>query len=174
MIFSGGDPQIRTYEKGIFRQVLDSRGTLVLVEVFSQGTADAPELCFTIRPGDALSEQGRTAVSGIISSMFYINEDISPFYHEMHNDPIMASLIRQLPGVKIPITATLFEALVDSVIEQQISLKAAHSIEKRLIRATGRTLEVHHQNYYGYPTPDMLGRDIRQNLPGLRSDAQER
>ena len=23
MIFSGGDPQIRTYENGIFRQVLD-------------------------------------------------------------------------------------------------------------------------------------------------------
>jgi DNA-3-methyladenine glycosylase II len=77
--------------------------------------------------------------------MFTINEDIGPFCYEMHKDPIMASLIRQLPGVKIPTTATLFEALVDSVVEQQISLKAAHSIEKRLIRETGRTREVHDQ-----------------------------
>jgi hypothetical protein len=59
MIFSGGDPLIRTYEKGIFRQVLDSRGILVLAEVFSKGTVDTPELCFTVSPDDALSERGR-------------------------------------------------------------------------------------------------------------------
>ena len=51
----------------------------------------------------------------------------------------MASLISQLRGVKSPTTPTVFEALVDSVIEQQISLKAAHSIEKRLIRAVGKS-----------------------------------
>ncbi len=156
MIFSEGDPQIRTCEKGIFRQVLDIGGTLVLVEVFSKGTVDAPELCFTIRPDDALSEHMRTVVSGIISSMFNINEDIGPFCHEMQKDPVMASLIRQLPGVKIPTTPTIFEALVDSVIEQQISLKAAHSIEKRLIRATGRTLPIQDLVYFSYPTPDAL------------------
>jgi len=169
MIFSGGDPQIRTYEKGIFRQVLDIAGTLVLVEVFSRGTADAPELCFTIRPDDAHSGHMRIASGDPISSMFNINEDITPFYHAMHKDPIMTSLIRQLHGVKSPTTPTVFEALVDSVIEQQISLKAAHSIEKRLIRATGKTLAVHDLVYYSYPTPHTLAEttDITFRACGL-------
>ena len=86
MIFSGGDPQIRTYEQGIFRQVLDIQGTAVLVEVFSKGTPDAPELYFTIQPDDALSGSGKTEVSNLISSMFNINEDLAPFYQAMEKD----------------------------------------------------------------------------------------
>jgi hypothetical protein len=70
MIFAGGDPQIRTYKQGIFRQVLDIQGTAVLVEVFSKGTPDAQELYFTIQPDDALTGDGKTGVSSLISSMF--------------------------------------------------------------------------------------------------------
>jgi DNA-3-methyladenine glycosylase II len=156
MIFSGGDPQIRTYENGIFRQVLDIRGTAVLAEVFSSGTTDAPELYSTIRPDDALSKSGEADVRNKISSMFNITDDVSSFYQAMEKDSIMASLVSQLRGVKSPTTPTVFEALVDSVIEQQISLKAAHSIEKRLIRAVGSPLVIENMVYYGYPIPRNL------------------
>ena len=156
MIFSGGDPQIRTYSQGIFRQVLDIQGTAVLVKVFSKGTPDAPELYFNLQPENALSGSGKTEVSNLISSMFNINEDLAPFYQAMENDSVMASLISQLHGVKSPTTPTVFEALVDSVIEQQISLKAARSIEKRLIRAVGSRLTLEDMVYYGYPTSHSL------------------
>ena len=156
MIFSVGDPQIRTYENGIFRQVLDIQGTAVLTEVFSKGTTDEPELWFTINPDDTLSGTARTEVSNLISSMFNIHEDLSPFYRAMEKDVIMASLISRMRGVKSPTPPTVFEALVDSVIEQQISLKAAHSIENRLIRAFGIPLILKDQAYYSYPTPNTL------------------
>ena len=67
MIFHGGDPQIRTYENGIFRQVLDIHGTAVLAEVFSRGTTDTPELCFRIYPDDTLSGSGRTEAGNLDS-----------------------------------------------------------------------------------------------------------
>jgi DNA-3-methyladenine glycosylase II len=156
MIFSGGDPQIRIYNKGIFRQVLDIAGTLVLAEVFSRGTVDAPELCLTLHSRDALSKRMRTKAADLIASIFNINEDMAPFCLAMQHDPIMSSLIRQLRGVRSPTTPTIFEALIDSVIEQQISLKAAHSIERRLIRAVGSTLAVHDLVYYSYPIPVIL------------------
>ena len=93
----------------------------------------------------------------LVSSMFNIHEDLSPFYRAMENDSIMASLISQLRGVKNPTTPTVFEALVDSIIEQQISLKAAHSIENRLISAVGSPLVLErHRVYFGYPTPRTL------------------
>ena len=88
--------------------------------------------------------------------MFNINEDLSPFYQAMEKDRIMASLTSRLRGVKSPTTPTVFEALVDSVIEQQISLKAAHSIENRLIRAFGTPLILKDHIYYSYPTPHTL------------------
>ncbi len=156
MIFSGGDPQIRTYKEGIFRQVLDIQGTAVLVDVFSKGTADMPELYFTIRPDDVLAESGNAAAGNLISSMFNIHEDLAPFYRAVEKDRIMTSLISQLRGVKSPTTPTVFEALVDSIIEQQISLKAAHSVENRLIRALGTPLALEDKVYYSYPTPHTL------------------
>jgi DNA-3-methyladenine glycosylase II len=158
MIFSGGDPQVRTYEGGIFRQVLDIQGTLVLIEVSSRGTVDMPKLCFTIHPEDDISSSMRTVTGILISSMLNINEDLTPFYHAMQEDPVMSSLIQLLRGVKSPTTPTVFEALVDSVIEQQISLKAAHSIEQRLIRATGSRRTIHDSVYYCYPVPGTLGK----------------
>jgi DNA-3-methyladenine glycosylase II len=156
MIFSGGDPQIRTYKEGIFRQVLDIQGTAVLVDVFSRGTADMPELYFTTRPDGVLAESGNAAVRNLISSMFNIHEDLTPFYRAMEKDGIMTSLISQLGGVKSPTTPTIFEALADSIIEQQISLKAAHSVETRLVRAFGTPLALEDKVYYGYPTPRTL------------------
>jgi len=58
--------------------------------------------------------------------------------------------------VKSPTTPTVFEALVDSIIEQQISLRAAHSVENRLIRALGTPLALGAKVYYSYPTPHTL------------------
>ncbi len=156
MIFSGGDPQIRIYKEGIFRQVLDVQGITVLVDVFSKGTADMPELYFTIRPDDVLAESGNVAAGNQVSSMFNIHEDLAPFYRAVEKDRIMTSLISQLRGVKSPATPTVFEALVDSIIEQQISLRAAHSTENRLIRALGTPLALGDKVYYGYPTAHAL------------------
>jgi DNA-3-methyladenine glycosylase II len=137
MIFSRGDPQIRTYKEGIFRQVLNIQEIAVLVDVFSKGTADIPELYFTVHPEDVLAKSGNAAVRNLISSMFNIHEDLAPFYRAVEKDGILTFLISQLRGVKSPTTPTVFEALVDSIIEQQISLTAAHSVETRLVRAFG-------------------------------------
>jgi len=98
MIFSGGDPQIRTYKEGIFRQVLNIQEIAVLVEVFSKGSADIPELYFTVHPDDVLAESGNAAVSNLISSMFNIHEDLAPFYQAVEKDGILTSLISQLHG----------------------------------------------------------------------------
>jgi DNA-3-methyladenine glycosylase II len=88
--------------------------------------------------------------------MFNLTEDITPFYEVMEKDAIMVGFTRQLRGLKSPTTPTLFEALVNSVIEQQISLKAAYSIEKRLIRDVGNFLTLDGDTWYCYPTPHIL------------------
>jgi DNA-3-methyladenine glycosylase II len=157
-IFAGGDPQIRTYEHDIFCQALDIGGIPVLVEVFSEGSADRPELHLSLRSNTTLSKSRRKAIVDLVSSMFNITEDITPFYEAMEKDAIMTDLTHQLRGLKAPTTPTIFEALVDSVIEQQISLKAAHSIENRLIRTVGNPVTLDGETWYCYPTPHILAK----------------
>ena len=81
---------------------------------------------------------------------------MDPFYQAVAGDPILADLTARLRGVRAPVTLTVFEALTDSIIEQQISLKAAHSIENRLIRAVGKQLVLDGTVYYCYPDPEIL------------------
>jgi DNA-3-methyladenine glycosylase II len=155
-IFSGGDPQIRIYEHDIFRQALDPGGIPALVEVFSEGSVDRPKLRLSLRSNSPFSKSRMQGIQDLVSSMFTISDNITPFYEAMEKDAIMAGLTRQLRGLKAPTTPTVFEALVDSVIEQQISLKAAHSIENRLIRAVGNLLTLDGETFFCYPTPHIL------------------
>lgn len=157
-IFTGGDPQIRTCEHDVFRQALDIGGNPILVEVFSEGSVDRPKLCLSVLTDTAFSKRGLKDIQNLVSSMFNISEDITPFYEAMEKDGIMAGLTHRLRGLKAPTTPTVFEALVDSVIEQQISLKAAHSIENRLIRAVGSPLTLDGNTFYCYPTACILAK----------------
>jgi DNA-3-methyladenine glycosylase II len=59
-------------------------------------------------------------------------------------------------GLKSPTTQTTFEVLVDSIVEQQISLKVANGIEKKLIKKFGDALGLEGEVYYAYPTPQKL------------------
>jgi len=157
-LFGTGDPQIRTFFQGTFRQALDIGDTPLFVEVCSKGSVKAPKLCLSIRSDNAISKNEMKNVKGLISSIFSINDDLVPFYAAMVSDPIMTALVQQLWGVKAPTTPTVFEALTDSIIEQQISLVAAHSIEHRLIKAVGKRLNLEEVTWYCYPTPQILAK----------------
>jgi len=155
-IFSRGDPAIRIFDSGVYRQALDIQGNPVLIEVRSTGTLDNPGLEITPTQGIEGSMVEDVVIGDLVSSMFNIYDDLTPFYHAVHNDPVMNKLTLQFCGLKSPTTPTLFEALVDSIIEQQISLKVAQSLQARLIKKTGKQLGIGTDIYYCYPSPETL------------------
>lgn len=155
-IFSGGEPDIRSFRDGVFRQVLDTGNVLVLAEVRSSGTTEEPKLALTLRSDRPLNRGDTLRSTKKVASILSIDDDLIPFYRDVAGDPVLADLIVRLRGVKAPVTQTVFEALTDSIIEQQISLKAAFSIEKRLIRATGKRLNLKGTVWYCYPDPAVL------------------
>ena len=66
----------------------------------------------------------------------------------------MAELSGKLRGLKNPATPTVFQALFDSIIEQQIALNVAHVLQRRVIKAFGDVLVVDGNTYYAFPTPE--------------------
>jgi DNA-3-methyladenine glycosylase II len=88
--------------------------------------------------------------------VFNAHLDVKPFYHAIRNDPVMAELSGKLRGLKNPATATVFQALFDSIIEQQISLNVAHVLQRRVIKAFGDVLVVDGNTYYAFPTPQRM------------------
>jgi DNA-3-methyladenine glycosylase II len=74
----------------------------------------------------------------------------------VESDPVMHKISRQLYGLKNPTTPTVFESLVDSIVEQQIAIKVAHAIEQRLTKKFGETLTIDGNIYFAYPKPQNI------------------
>ncbi|PKL70246.1 MAG: DNA-3-methyladenine glycosylase 2 family protein [Methanomicrobiales archaeon HGW-Methanomicrobiales-1] len=155
-IFSKGDPQIRIFENNQFRQAMEIEKIPVLFEVESAGTPDNPALRCTLFSDRAIPQEIITIARDRIISLFNTADDLRLFYRAMEHDEVMAPLTRKLRGLKSPTTPTVFEALIDSIIEQQISLTVARTIQNRIIREYGARLDHAGRIYFCYPTPEIL------------------
>lgn len=156
--FSSGDPAIRKADEGRFWQVIRIGKKLVFVEVFSSDGPEDPSITLQSRAMSRLSSGEQAEASRIVSRILNLGEDLIPFYQSVDDDPPLHAVVQRLRGLKAPTTPTLFEALVDSIIEQQISLNVALSLESRLTRMFGNPLVIHGQTYYAFPTPESITR----------------
>jgi DNA-3-methyladenine glycosylase II len=68
----------------------------------------------------------------------------------------MSRIAKLLYGLKNPTTPTVFEALVDSIVEQQISIKVAIALEEKLSKKLGERLTVDGETYFAFPTAQTL------------------
>jgi DNA-3-methyladenine glycosylase II len=154
-IFANGDRQIRSYEER-FWQVIRVNGKLVLATVEEAGTVDKPKVSAELKSDRPITVEDKKRAEEAVNSLFGLDLDLTPFYETVKDDEIMADITRKLGGLKSPTTPTVFEALVDSIVEQQISLKVANSIESRIIKKFGDVLDLEGDVYYVYPTPQRL------------------
>jgi DNA-3-methyladenine glycosylase II len=128
------------------------------------GTVDNPRLFAELKSDRELTQEDMEKAEEAISVLFNLNFDLSSFYAQVKDDKIMVYLTQKLLGLKSPTTQTVFEALVDSIVEQQISLKVANSMEKKLIKKFGDTLRLEGEVYYAYPTPQKLASTSNEEL----------
>jgi DNA-3-methyladenine glycosylase II len=155
-IFSEGDGRIRRYEAGRYWQVIRLNERLALATVRSTGTVDDPVIFVELEPDGGISGQEETAARTSIIKIFNLNLDLRPFYERVKVDEIMSRLSEALRGLHSPSTTSAFEALIDSIIEQQISLYAAWSVQRRLTEGFGDVLVLGERRYYAFPTPNRL------------------
>jgi DNA-3-methyladenine glycosylase II len=152
-IFSSGDPQIRKSENERFWQVIRTGGKLVLAEISSIGTTSQPAIKVRLSPERPLSPDDVEQSGNMISKILNINDFLAPFYEAARDDPPLYGVVKKLIGLKAPSTPTVFEAVVDSIIEQQISLPVARTLESRLTKKFGDSLTVKEKVYYAFPRP---------------------
>jgi DNA-3-methyladenine glycosylase II len=155
-IFQSGDKQIRTYSNGQFTQVLKLNGKLTMVKLASTGTIEQPKITVELKSNSPITLQDRQKAEEAVKFIFNLGFDLSAFYIEVKNDQTIYQITQQLYGLKNPTTATVYEALVDSIVEQQISIKVAHTIEERLVKKFGEILTLDGESFYAYPTPQNI------------------
>ena len=151
-----GRPTPWVFEADTCRRLIRVRGedVAVSVRVVSEGYDPLLELRLAAeRVGGVFSEALR-----VVERMFMVDFDYGEFLKAVEPyEPIRRLAERHL-GLRPTKCPTVYEALVSSIIQQRIMLKLALRNTAKLVETYGRKLEVEGLAYYGFPSPEALGR----------------
>ena len=73
----------------------------------------------------------------MVRRMLGLTQRVEEFEQVYRAHPQLGALIARHPGLRVPLTATPFEALTWAITGQQISVRAAIALRRKLIEVTG-------------------------------------
>ena len=115
------------------RKGLMWRGASACLTVEFSGQHALGSLALASEPGP----DAEAALRKMLTRMLGLDQSVARFEDAYRAHPVLSRLIAARPGLRVPVAASPFEALVWAIIGQQISVHAAISIRRRLILATG-------------------------------------
>ncbi|HEY5218762.1 MAG TPA: hypothetical protein VIJ16_03080 [Gemmatimonadaceae bacterium] len=117
----------------------------------------ADRLSVSVRGGGA--REAREAVA-IVSRMLGTERDLSDFHRHARTIPWLSPLVRRMRGLRPPRYPALFEACVNAVLFQHVSLHAASAILGRVVLTLGTRVEHDGMPLTVFPTMErFLGAD---------------
>ena len=106
------------------------------------------------------AEPERRAALPLVRRMLGVDRDLARFDRAAKTIPWLKPLAARMRGVRPPRYPTLWEACVNAIVFQQVSLIAASAIMRRMIVALQPSLDVDGLSLYMFPTAEMvLGAD---------------
>lgn len=125
------------WDGSCYRRTIDLSRRAVEISVVQCGPPEQPLLRIRV-DGAGSSHAARSTVIGVLERALGLRIDLTPFYAIAAADPHLGALARQFYGMKPPRFPSLFEAMVNAMSCQQISLHAGLSLMNRLVSAYGR------------------------------------
>lgn len=164
-VFGYNKPMPEVYGEGVWKRALRlSSGKLVPVALKGIGTVHAPEI--ELKLFLKTSEQEKKEITKKLDEMFSFSQDLTSLYLFMDKDPVLRDLKERFYGLKAgSIGATVFESIIKSIIQQQISIRVAFSITNKMVTRFGEYAEAEDTIHYAFPTPKKLA---QTNLEEIR------
>lgn len=123
-----------------------------------------PEALDVTIEGDARDARERERVLALLGRTLAVDCDVEPFARAADAVPWLAPLVRRFRGIKPPRYRSLWEALVNAIVFQQVSLHAATAVARRLIMAFGTPLESGGTSLYRFPSAERVLRATDEEL----------
>ncbi len=109
-----------------------------------------------------LSSNKISTLTAIIERMLGTRRDLLEFYQLAANDEQLSSLVQRFCGLKPPRFPTIFEAMVNGIACQQITLTLGILLLNRLATNYGMSFQEENISVYAFPRPE--------DLAGLKSE----
>lgn len=114
-------------------------------------------------PSETIS---RIEVTRKVRRVFGLDVDIRPALNQMAKDEVLSRIASKVRGIRPYVADTPFEALIKTIIQQQISYRAANIITRRLVIGLAGIDQILDEILYGFPRESSL---IACGVDGLRA-----
>ena len=155
-VFGFDKPMPEVFEEGVWRRAvrLDS-GKLVPIALQSLGTIEEPRI--EVKTAQTVTEQEKDEIKSKLDELFSFSQDLTSLYAFMDKELILRNLKQKFYGLKAgSIGTTVFESIIKSIIQQQISIRVAFSITNKMVTKFSEKAEADDVIYYDFPTPKQL------------------
>ncbi|MHB9073821.1 MAG: DNA-3-methyladenine glycosylase family protein [Desulfobaccales bacterium] len=148
------------WDGGTYRRVLVVQDQAVEVAVSQTGPAESPRLL--VEAEHTQPQKELTAIlTPVLTRMLGVNADLSDFYRLAGADARLGPLMARFRGFKPPRYPSVFEALVNAIAGQQISLTLAIHLLNRLATSYGPVFPGTAEPRRAFPRP----RDLANLTP---------
>lgn len=136
-------------------QVLQELQVLQVMQPNLDGPLEAT--LYTSGPGAVAYDEdlARQVFAGVALTLG-TRVDLEGFYEMASHESELAEIARAARGVKPPRFPSLWEAICNAVVYQQVSLEAATSIMRRFVAHLGRPVSFVDYLLYTFPPPDSV------------------
>jgi DNA-3-methyladenine glycosylase II len=128
--------EVDLWDGRCYRRVLtiDDRPTEVTVRQI--GKPERARLCVTLQ-GSRITSHTKAVARSLLERMLGLRKDLTAFYQLAAQDPQFARLAEEFRGLKPPRFPSVFEAVVNGIACQQLSLLVGIHLLNRLTRRFG-------------------------------------
>jgi DNA-3-methyladenine glycosylase II len=146
---------IDRWEESTYRRVVSIDDGPVTLSVTQNGTREVPRLSARLgaRPIDPRSER---LVLRTLNELLGLDVDLGAFATMAASDPLLDPLAARMRGLKPPRFPTVFEALINGIACQQLSLDVGIHLLNRLTADRGRPVPEDIDGMRGFPAPEEL------------------
>jgi DNA-3-methyladenine glycosylase II len=117
-----------------------------VVLVLSQKKRDA-----RIRIDHSETDIERRILRAFLKRIFNLDFEIDDALKQMSKDPVIAHLVPDVAGIRPYMSPTPFEALIKTIIQQQVSYRSANVFTQRMILGLTKPVLFKNQLWYDFP-----------------------
>jgi len=100
----------------------------------------------------------------LLREIYRVDFDYQKFIETCRKHRRIYELAKKYIGLRPTGMISIYEALLDSIIEQNIGLSLAMRIKARFIRKFGEKIEINGEEYYSFPRPSVLANMTPERL----------
>ena len=147
--------EIDRWDGRVYRRAVPVADQAVALSVQQSGSADAPRLTVTLA-GAQVDQTADTVARATLERLLGLTVDVSEFEALAAGDPSLDRLAARLRGLRPPRFPTVFEALVNGIACQQLSLTVGIHLLNRLTAAWGLPVVGDPDGLHAFPTPEQI------------------